>query len=322
MISSEGLNRAARAVCARAEARASDLGIRFQQLPCGAQVLDFGVKVLGGLAAGLEMARIALADRAEVSLVAGDRQLSAGPWVQISTERPVEACMFGQYAGWPVKHEKFFAMGSGPMRVRRGREELLKHFAAHDPEPTAVGTLECDQLPGCEIARSIAAECGVPPNELWLAVAPTRSLAGCVQVVARSVETSLHKLHELGFDLRLVRSAYGLAPVPPPTPDMAEGIGRTNDAILYGGLVTLWVEAEDVDVQRIASKLPSNSSCDFGLPFVEIFKRYDCDFYKVDAGLFSPAAVTVVNLKTGRSWSYGTPRPDLIARSFGTHAPV
>jgi methenyltetrahydromethanopterin cyclohydrolase len=263
-----------------------------------------------------------LGDRAEVSLVAGDRQVSWGPWVQVSTERPVEACMFAQYAGWPVKHEKFFAMGSGPMRSRRGREEMLEHYSAHDEHAVAIGSLECDQLPSCAIATSIAAECSVAPGDLWLAVAPTRSLAGCVQVVARSVETSLHKLHELGFDLRLVRSGYGLAPVPPPTPDMAAGIGRTNDAILYGGSVTLWVEADDADIQRVGARLPSNSSCDFGLPFAEIFKRYDYDFYKVDPGLFSPAAVTIINLKSGRGWSYGALRADLIARSFGIQIPV
>ena len=322
MISAEGLNRSALDVCMRAEQRANELSIQVTQLPCGAHVVDFGVKARGGLAAGIELARITLANQADIVIVPGERHISPGPWVQISTERPLEACMFSQYAGWPVKHEKFFAMGSGPMRVRRGREEVLDHYAAHDSQETAIGTLECTKLPDCAVAQSIAAECNVSPKQLWLAVAPTQSLAGCVQVVARSIETSLHKLHELKFDLRNVRSAYGLAPVPPPTPDMAGGIGRTNDAILYGGTVTLWVECADEDVQSVGPKVPSNSSCDFGLPFAEIFKRYDYDFYKVDAGLFSPAAVTIINLKTGNSWSYGALRPDLVARSFATQSPA
>ncbi|MCC6511814.1 MAG: methenyltetrahydromethanopterin cyclohydrolase [Pirellulaceae bacterium] len=316
-LSATGLNQAAMLVCQRAAARAAQLGISYQSLPCGAHVLDFGVKTQGGLAAGLELARITLADMADVSLVAGDQQVFMGPWVQVSTERPVQACMFAQYAGWPVKHEKFFAMGSGPMRSRRGREPVLEHWAAHDSDTLAVGSLECDTLPDCSVATSIAQECQVMPSQLWLAVAPTRSLAGCVQVVARSVETSLHKLHELGFDLSSVRSAYGIAPVPPPTPDFGAGIGRTNDAILYGGAVTLWLEGDDDHIAHVGAKLPSNSSCDFGLPFAEIFKRYEYDFYKVDPGLFSPACVTLVNLKTGRSWRFGSLRADLIARSFG-----
>ena len=317
-LSANGLNSSALAVCQRAKSQSQQLGIAYHTLPCGAHVLDFGVEVRGGLAAGLELARITLADRAEVAMVAGDPNVSAGPWVQISSNSPVEACMFGQYAGWPVKHEKFFAMGSGAMRARRGREEVLKHFSANDSQALAVGTLECDELPGCAIAEAMARECDVRTGDLWLAVAPTRAIAGCVQVVARSVETSLHKLHELGFDLTGVRSAYGIAPVPPPTPDFGAGIGRTNDAILYGSRVTLWLEGDDDQIAQVGSKLPSNSSRDFGLPFAEIFKRYEYDFYKVDPGLFSPAAVTLINLKSGRSWSFGSVRPDLIASSFGT----
>ncbi len=227
--------------------------------------------------------------------------------------------MFSQYAGWPVKLEKFFAMGSGPMRSRRGREEILTEFSAHDATSLAVGSLECDQLPDCKVAEMIADECEVLPAELWLAVAPTRSLAGCVQVVARSIETTLHKMHAVGMDLNMVHSGYGIAPLPPPTPDFALGIGRTNDSILYGGSVTLWMDGDDSDLQKLGPKLPSKSSCDFGLPFAEVFKRYEYDFYKVDPGLFSPASVTLVNLKSGHSWTFGTQRGDLVTRSFGTH---
>ena len=317
-LSATGLNQSALVIGERARAQAHALGIAYHRLPCGAHLLDFGVQVAGGLAAGLELARITLAGQAEVAIIAGDRNISAGPWVQVATDHPVEACMMSQYAGWPVQSGKFFAMGSGPMRVRRGREEVLEHLHAHDPQSLAVGTLECDKLPDCAIAEMMAAECGVLPAELWLAIAPTRSIAGCVQVVARSVETSLHKLHSLGFDLAQVHNAFGTAPVPPPTPDFIRGIGRTNDAILYSGMVTLWIDGEDDEIAAIGRKLPSNSSSDFGLPFAEIFKRYDNDFYKVDPGLFSPAQVTLINLRSGRSWSFGQLRPDLIASSFGT----
>jgi methenyltetrahydromethanopterin cyclohydrolase len=179
-----------------------------------------------------------------------------------------------------------------------------------------VGVLECDQLPSCDVAKMIAQQCNVAPDQLFLAVAPTRSLAGCVQIVARSVETSLHKLYELGFPLTSLKHAYGIAPLPPPTPDFAAGIGRTNDAILYGGHVTLWVEADDQDVRAVGSKLPSSHSRDFGQPFADIFKSYQYDFYKVDPGLFSPAEVAVHNLKTGKAWHFGELREDLVSKSF------
>ena len=67
----------------------------------------------------------------------------------------------------------------------------------------------------------------------------TASIAGSVQVIARSVETALHKMHEIGFDLTQVRSGFGIAPLPPVAADDLVGIGRTNDAMLYGGEVTL-----------------------------------------------------------------------------------
>lgn len=314
----DGLNRMSMRVCEAAVERSAALGIALHRLPCGGQVLDFGVNVAGGLAAGLELAKIAMSDCAEVTITSGDANTWSGPWVQVRTDRPIEACMLSQYAGWPVQVDKFFAMGSGPMRLRRGREAILQELDAGDGEVLAVGTLECDKLPTCKEVEWIAEQCDCLPSEVWLAVAPTRSLAGCVQVVARSVETCLHKLHSLEFDLHQVRVGFGSAPLCPPTPDFAEGIGRTNDAILFGGHVTLWLDTTDELIEAVGPKVPSAASSDFGAPFIEIFKRAGFDFYKVDPGLFSPAVVTLCNLNSGRSWTFGRVRPDLIAQSFGT----
>ena len=76
------------------------------------------------------------------------------------------------------------------------------------------------------------------------------SQAGTVQVVARSIETSLHKLFELGFDLARVESGWGFAPLPPVADSEIAGIGRTNDAILYGGCAVLWVRADNENAVR------------------------------------------------------------------------
>ncbi|MCA9127014.1 MAG: methenyltetrahydromethanopterin cyclohydrolase [Planctomycetales bacterium] len=314
----DGLNLAAQSVFESMVQQSQQLRIQPLKLPCGARLLDCGVHVPGGVEAGLQLASICLANQAKLQIVSGPRDVWAGPWVQIASDHPRQACMMGQYAGWPVKFTDFFAMGSGPMRILRGKEELLLSLAAADSSSVAVGTLECDELPTDSVALAIAEECAVPAASLCLAVAPTRSLAGCVQVVARSVETALHKLHELGFDLGCVQSALGIAPLPPPSPDFVAGIGRTNDAILYGGHVSLWVAGADEQIASVGALIPSCNSRDFGQPFAKIFKNYNCDFYKVDPGLFSPAQVSIMNLATGRSWQFGSMRGDLLQQSFGT----
>jgi methenyltetrahydromethanopterin cyclohydrolase len=251
-----------------------------------------------------------------VAIVPGDVAVWPGPAVTIATDHPVAACMASQYAGWRIDIEGFFAMGSGPMRALAGKEELFEKIGHRESADVAVGVLETSQAPTDAACKSIADACRVPPERLTLMFARTASLAGHVQVVARSVETALHKLHELGFDLALIQSAWGIAPLPPIAKNDLQGIGRTNDAVLYGGQVTLWVRGEDAAIGEVGAKVPSSASRDFGEPFESIFTRYEYDFYKIDPHLFSPAAITFHNLQSGRTQRFGEPRPDVLRRSF------
>ena len=224
--------------------------------------------------------------------------------------------MASQYAGWQLAGEKFFAMGSGPMRAVACKEPLFEHLGYRESAQRVVGVLETSKLPTDEICQKIAAACNVTPANVTLLVARTASIAGTVQVVARSVETALHKMHELGFDLKNVVSGFGSAPLPPVAADDLVGIGRTNDAILYGGEVTLWVRDDDARLAEIGPKIPSSASRDFGEPFAAIFERAGRDFYKIDPMLFSPAVVTLNNLTSGKSLRFGELRADVIAKSF------
>jgi methenyltetrahydromethanopterin cyclohydrolase len=203
------------------------------------------------------------------------------------------------------------------MRAAAAREPLFEHLGYNEKSSACVGVLESGKLPDDDVCRDVAAKCGVDPAKLTLLVAPTRSLAGTVQIVARSVETAMHKLHELGFDLRRVESAYGDAPLPPPAKNDLASIGRTNDAILYGGRAVLYVRGDDASLQGIGPRTPSSASKDYGRPFAEVLKAYNHDFYQVDPLLFSPAMVTLVNLDTGNSFRYGEVNEALLAKSFG-----
>lgn len=292
--------------------RAAALRVGVSQVG-GARVIDCGGAVQGGLNAGLHLARVCLAGLADVELEPGHD----GPQVQVFTDDPVRACLASQYAGWQIKLDQFFAMGSGPMRAAYGKEPLFEHLHhAKEQPPVAVGVLETRKHPTEEVIAYLVGKLPSSVEKLTLCVAPVTNIAGTVQVVARALETALHKLHELKFDLTQVVSGYGTAPLPPVSPDETKAIGWTNDAILYGGRVVLWVRADDEIIDQLGPKVPSSSSEDHGASFAELYTRYHGDFYKIDPMLFSPAMVTFHNLKTGKTHSFGKLEGEVLRRSF------
>jgi methenyltetrahydromethanopterin cyclohydrolase len=288
------------------------------ELANGAMLFDCGIETAGGLEAGRLLAECCLAGLGHVRFVPGNERLWSGPSVQVRTDHPLAACMAAQYAGWEVKVNDFFAMGSGAMRAAANREEIFATIGNTENAKSVVGVLETRTLPGEDVAEYVATACGVSAADVTLLVAPTASLAGNVQIVARSVETTLHKMFELGVDLKQVISGYGTAPLPPVAGDDLAGIGRTNDAILYGGEVTLWVRGDDGYWSELGPRIPSNSSPDFGEPFIKIFARHDHDFYRIDPHLFSPAIVSLINLDSGAKFQFGETHPKVIQTSFST----
>jgi methenyltetrahydromethanopterin cyclohydrolase len=211
---------------------------------------------------------------------------------------------------------KYFAMGSGPMRAAYGKEKIFDDIPGRERPTAAVGVLETRKPPTPEVTAYLADKLQLPASQLTLLTAPTTSIAGTVQVVARTLETALHKLYELKFDLTQVISGVGVAPLPPVAADDVIGIGRTNDAILYGGRATVWVRADDEQLAAVGPGVPSSASRDHGAPFAEIFERYHRDFYKIDPLLFSPAEIVFHNLRTGRSHTFGRTAPDVLRKSF------
>ena len=137
-----------------------------------------------------------------------------------------------------------------------------------------------------------------------------------VQIVGRALEVALHKAHTLHFPLQHIVSGSGLAVLPPVAKDFMTAMGRTNDAILFGGHVNLQVRGDDAAAENLAADLPSSASKDYGKTFAEVFKFYEMDFYRIDPLLFSPAQVTVTNVDTGKVFKGGHLNADLINRSF------
>ena len=283
----------------------------------GATVVDCGIDTLGGLQAGIGLARVCLAGRGDVSVAPSQIAGWTGPVVQVQSDDPVRACLASQYAGWQITAGKFFAMGSGPMRAKYGKEELFNDIPGREESAVAVGVFGDAQTAHREVVTYLTEKLGLAADRLMLLVAPTASLAGSIQIVARSLETALHKLHTLKFDVTQIVSGLGAAPLPPPAKDDLAAIGRTNDAILYGGRVNLWLTGDDEQIAAIGPQVPANASRDHGTPFAELFARYDHDFYKIDPHLFAPAEVVFHNLTSGRSFAFGELAPAVLRRSFG-----
>lgn len=312
------LNRRAYDLVRQMAAEAEALGIAVHVLPRGTEVLDCGVHVRGGFEAGRRLAEVCMGGLGTVALTWQAWGDKTWPAVTVYTDHPAEACLAAQYAGWAVRHGDYFAMGSGPARaIIRAETELYEHLGYQESADVAVLCLETRRLPTADVADFIAQRAGVDPARLALLVAPTASLAGGVQVAARSVETALHKLHVLGFDVRRVLHGMGVCPLPPPAEDDVHAIGRTNDAVLYGGRVYLTVQADDAELEALVPRLPSSASPDYGRPFYEVLKSYDFDFYRIDPLLFSPAEVVVTNVVSGRSFRAGQVDPAVLKRSFG-----
>lgn len=311
------LNARAWAIADRMEERAAELRVEVQRLTNGARVIDAGVGVEGGLGAGLLLAEACMAGLGTVSFAPLDVGGTAYPGVQVWTDHPAVSCMASQYAGWAVQTSDYFAMGSGPLRAHaRVERELFAKLGYAERGDRGVLVLESRALPTEEVARWVGEKSGLDPARLTFLVAPTASLACGVQVVARILETGLHKMDTLGFDVRRVVSGIGTAPVPPVARSDLRAIGRTNDCILYGGEARYTVRADDDELEALAARLPASASSDYGTPFYEVFKRYNGDFYKIDPLLFSPAVVWLTSVASGRTFRAGTLNPDVLRASL------
>ena len=306
-----------------ADALASDaalLGVEVSRLADGGRLIDAGVRAPGSIEAGRLYAECCLGGLGRVGIETAPLGRATILQARVAVDQPLVACMASQYAGWKIQVGKYFAMGSGPARSLAGAEPLFEKYPLKSRADSAVLLLETGSLPGPEVARHVAARCGVPADRVTLIAASTGSLAGSIQIAARSVETALHKLMELGFDLGAIVAGAGSCPVAPGDPDALRAIGRTNDAVLYGARVTLWTRAGDQAIAEVVDRLPSSSSRDYGRLFYDLFRDHGGDFYSIDPMLFSPAQVTVVSAATGRVFSSGAIDERMLLLSFGIEA--
>lgn len=299
---------------------AADYRVAVSRQDNGVAIVDAGITVPGGLEAGRLISEICMGGLGRVSFSSAATFANWRWQVNVTARHPVIACLGSQYAGWSLSHGEgkaaFHALGSGPARAMGSREALFDELGYRTPAGPTVIVLEVDKIPPVEITNKIVQRCAIAPEQLTVILTPTSSLAGGVQIVARVLEVALHKLHALKFPLEQLIDGQACAPLPPPAPKFMTAMGRTNDAILFGGQVQLYVDADDDAARLLAEQMPSASSRDFGRPFAQVFKDYGYDFYKVDPMLFSPAVAVITSTRTGRSFRGGQLHEELLEQSF------
>jgi methenyltetrahydromethanopterin cyclohydrolase len=311
------LNDNARQIAERMKRDAERLRVTVSTGPRGECLIDAGAKAPGSLEAGLAMAEAAMGGLGRIATVmerGGTRYPLA---VQVGSSQPALACLGSQYAGWNLSAGDYFAMGSGPARALARVEPLYEKFTYRDKAASALLILETAKPPPEAVVDKVAKATGIAADKLTFLYAPTQSLAGTVQIVARVLEVALHKAHDLGFPLDDIAEGVGIAPVPAPHPDFLTAMGRTNDAIIYGGSVQLFVRGSAAAARELAEALPSRASRDFGQPFAEIFKRFKGDFYAIDPLLFSPAEIVVSAIDSGDTFRAGGRDLAMLERSLG-----
>ncbi|APO78378.1 methenyltetrahydromethanopterin cyclohydrolase (plasmid) [Rhizobium etli 8C-3] len=312
------LNRNAQRIVDQIIADDERFGVACGRGSLGEHLIDAGAASPGGLEVGLRMAEICMGGLGTVSM-ALDRHNENWPLsVTVHSSQPVLACLASQYAGWRLSHEKYFAMGSGPARLLARVEPIFEEIAYSETDAsTSVLLLETDRPPPPAVVEKVSSATGLEPDALTFIYAPTQSLAGSIQIIGRSLEVALHKAHSLNFPLNAIVDGTGCAPVPAPHPDFLKAMGRTNDAIIYGGLVQLFVLGSADDARALAEELPSCRSRDYGQPFAEIFKKFNGDFYAIDPHLFSPAEVIVTAIETGDTFRAGEWNKEMLEHSLG-----
>ena len=296
------------------------LNLGLQESEGGAKIVDAGINNNGSLESGRLITEICMGGLGRVSLSMTSNMPEWPTTINVHSTNPVLSCLASQYAGWNLsfvkEEDNFNALGSGPCRALALKEDLFKDLNYSHKFFSTVVVMEVDRNPPQEIIDKISTDCNVSEKNLTIILTPTRSLSGTVQVVGRVLEVGMHKLHEIGFPLDKVIDGFGSAPIPPPAPDFLIGMGRTNDAILYGGTIQLYVDVADDEAYELAKRLPSSTSKDYGKPFADVFKEYKYDFYKIDKLLFSPAKVIVTTVKTGKTFTNGSINIDLVNSSF------
>lgn len=309
-------------ICKHMIHHAEELKIKCARFKNGVNLIDTGNKVVGGIQAGLHVTEICMGGTANVSLTSIDLDGLTLPAVSVSTDFPFLSLLCqasGGYReameGWiNFKVGKYSAIASGPARaVVHKPRELFEYLGYKDNAKVAVVVLQSEQYPDEKVADHLLQRCNVNPENLYLVLSPLSSMSGSVQVTGRSIENAMVKLRTLNYDVKNVKHAIGVAPLPP----LGSSTIMPDDMLSYGSMVHIYIMHHGKeDLKELAERMPSQTAKCYGRSFTDLTKEHG-GLRGIDIGLFAPAEVYVNNLETGELYRSGKVNTVLIKTMIG-----
>lgn len=305
------VNRAAMDIVRRIMAESERLGVEVITLNNKSTVIDMGVRQPGGWEAARLFCEATLGGLGRVEFGTFDLEGLELPQVELYVDLPAVALLGSQISGWALTELKNEAgvvpLVSGPIRARGPQDMFAGPVPYRDDAEEVVAALQDNRLPNETLTWLLADRCGVPPEGVYVLVAATSSLVGSINVVARTLETAIWRLHCFGLDVNRVIAAWGRAPLPPVVRDEFEAMVRTNTFAYYGGTVGFILDDDEEKIASVVGELPlSPATCRlYGVPFRELFERAGGDIFNMEGFVHSVARVVINNVSTGKIVSAG-----------------
>lgn len=314
------LNKLAMGVVEEILADPESLGCKAVKMDCGVNLIDMGLNCKGSWKAALLFTRATIGDLGIVNY--GRFQLNdqySFASVEMYIEQPLVACMASEIAGWKLGEGEFATIGSGPARATAhvASDWYFEMTDYKDDYDKAVLCIQDVRYPTDAVALEIAKACNVAPQDTYLLIAPSTCIVGSVQVSARMLEQTCHKMFEKHFHAGQIVMARGCAPIAPIVKDEMKAMGRINDALIYGSEVEVWVDADDKDIAKVIHQLAGKtSSPNYNELFVDVFEAAGRDFFYVDHDVHSLGKVQIHNINSGRAFCAGEINYPLLEKSF------
>jgi methenyltetrahydromethanopterin cyclohydrolase len=242
------------------------------------------------------------------------------PSIDVYIDHPVEATLSSQFSGWKMPGKDIPGyinpIGSGPARAIARNDIFSQSWHYQDIHHETVFAAQTQEIPDESIAEMVAEACKLPAENVFILATKTASIAGSIQVCSRTVEASLWRLCRKGLDIGKIICGMGTCPIAPPIKDELKAMDRVNTALLYGVTVRYVVDCTDEEIEAVINTAPFSASRRYGERFIDIFEEGKRDFYIVDKDIHTVARYEITNYSTGRTYTGGILREDMLKDSF------